>query len=720
MPLNRFFALPFAAALIPDHPLHARWMALSAEYARYQLARNVAPGGAWSELVTYFPAGGPTLIHAALVAQAKAPADPATRVLATRLAESTLRLLTPPDPRFGIRLLPGFGHEGNVVFNHWLPAAALVRPTDIEHARLFAWAWAEQGRPLGGQHDNGFSAATLEHADLAGSAGSDAPRRALPSAWLPGFGAVLRAHPGTPGETYLAYRQGYHVSHSDANQGDFVLYARGAPLVTGSLFAYPTHQPGPFQRLSHDWGWHSRVRIGSQQDDGGWPGGGALSGVHAHHFSERVDYLRGVGDWEVGQHGAGPSHRWTRQILLAKAAEPDGPSYFLMRDGIRPLFGASRSREPWWWFLRTPGLAGNIISHETGFAYQSPWGVTLDVLLLTPAAPPVASRAATEPGRLYGEAARAWVVAGSPTLRRDEPSITIEDSLTVTSVGPMPQTRDVLALLYPRRANEPEARIALLDEGAVRVETAEGTDYLFLGPQSMRIQADAVSFEGVAGAVRVTADGVDLVIAEGPGSITYRGATLRGALPVVRRFTNDEVARGSTVEVPPPRTIDLALDSRAGPVVTVVPGIQRQARIDGTVAYLFDASEGTTFTDDGVVFAGRRGGLVVDPARGSVRAVLVDGERIGYKGLLADVARGPYEVTFDRDRVSGRSDGAARLLHVTLPSGLPGMPTLLVEGVPYAPGLHDRVAVVPLSDGPFRFTLTGLPQPPILRSWRWW
>jgi hypothetical protein len=720
MPLNRFFALPFAAALIPDHPLYARWMDLAAEYVRYELARNVAPGGAWSELVTYFPAGGPTLIHGALVAESTGRLDPATRAQVVGLAGFTLRLLTPPDPRFGVRLLPGFGHEGNVVFNHWLPAAALARPRDPETAALFAWAWQEQGRPFGGQHDNGFSALTRAEAELATRAAADAARRALPSAWLPGFGAVLRAHPGTPGETYLAYRQGYHISHSDANQGDFVLYGRGAPLVAGSLLPYPFHQDDSYQRLYRDWGWHSRVRIGRRGDDGGWPGGGALSGVHAHFFDGRLDYLRGVGDWPAPA-GAGGLRRWTRQILFPKAGRPEGPSYFLLRDAIRTPSGEPvRPPETWWWDLRTPGRADRVASAPAGFTYRSPWRAILDVRLLVPADVPIASRDATREGVLYGDIARAWAAAGSPVLRRDANSVLIEDAITVTAVGPLPSSRDLLAILYPRRVDEPPPDAELVGDGVARVRTPEGTDYLFLSAEPRRVRMGEIAFEGVAGAIRVTGDGVDLVVAEGPGTVAYRGVTLHAAVPSARHFGTAEVERGGTVEVPAPATIDFALDPGAGPVMTLAPGIQRQRQADRAVAYRFDAPEPITFAEEQVVFVGRRGGLVVDRAGGTVRAVLLDGERLGYGGLVADVARGPYEVTFRRDRVVGRSDGPARLLHVTLPPGLDQMPTLVVEGVPYAPGLHGRVAVVPLGGGPFRFTLETLRQPPVFRSWRWW
>jgi hypothetical protein len=741
MPINRFFALPFVASLIPDHPSFERWMTVSAAYARYQLAKNVAPGGAWSELLTYFPAAAPTLIHGALVAQDAGRLDRETRALATSLADFTLRLLTPPDPRFGIRLLPGFGHEGNVAFNHWLPAAALVRDRDPERAALLAWAWAEQGRPMGGQHDNGFSERTAPQGDLDDGARPEALRRALGSAWLPGFGAVLRANPGTPGETYLAYRQGYLVSHSDANQGDFALYARGAPLVAGSVFEYPIHQHEAFARLYREFGWHSRVRIGRPDDDGGWPGGGAQSGVHRHSWSEPVDYLRGVGDWRVGDGADAVVRRWTRQIMFVKATASDGPSYFVFRDAVHlpgeaetasgeaesgrasrsaPAASTARSGVPWWWFLRTPGSVARVTSEPGGFTHRSPWGPILEVRLLTPATVSIASRDATVRADLIGHVARAWVAAGSPTVDAPLGTVRVEDTLTVTAVGPIEHGQDVLAVLFPRRPDEAAPTYELLGDGAVRVTTPESTDYIFVSRTGMELRVGDVAFTGIAGAVRVTDRAVHLIVAEGPGTVTYRGVTLRADAPAARVVPFADVTDGRTIDAPAsPPTVAFRLDPEAGPIAEVARGVWRQVRPEG-VAWEFRAEARIEFAESGVLFAGRRGGLILDTRARTVRAVVVDGDRIGFGGLLADVASGPYEVTFHQDRVTGRSEGPARFLHLTLPAGLDRMPTVVVDGVPHAPGPGDRLAIVPLGEGAHTFSLEGLPQPPVFRSWRWW
>ena len=79
--------------------------------------------------------------------------------------------------------------------------------------------------------------------------------------------ATLRAFPGDPNETLLAYRQGYMASHSDANQDDFVIYAKGAPLTVMSLPGHAVHS-GECKKLFDEFGWHSRVHFGKQSDSG--------------------------------------------------------------------------------------------------------------------------------------------------------------------------------------------------------------------------------------------------------------------------------------------------------------------------------------------------------------------------------------------------------------------------------------------------------------------
>src|SRR5207248_9731050 len=110
----------------------------------------------------------------------------------------------------------------------------------------------------------------------------------------------------------------------------------------------------------------------------------------------------------------------------------------------------------------------------------------------------------------------------------------------------------------------------------------------------------------------------------------------------------------------------------------------------------------------------------VDDKAGTVRLVLLDGEAVGRGEVRAWGCDGPYDVTFSRDAVVGRSDGLGRFLSVTAPPGLSGRSMLLLAGEPYSPGVAPGQLIVPLMPGPHALELRTLPQPPVFRSWQMW
>ncbi len=482
MPINRFMVLPLVAALIPDHPHADRWLDLSRIYIGYKLAMNTAPGGAWSELISYYGASAPSLVRGALVLEHAGRRDENLARLATLPARFTLDLLSSPDPRFNTRIVPGWGHEGAVQNTHWMSAAALNRRRDPELAKAFAWAWDQTGRPMASHQDHGFSPYTVIHADLL----ENLPKNYLPpnfsSTWMPGFGATLRDKPGTAKEIFFTLRNGYLVSHSDANQGDFVLYAYGAPLVTMSLHAYPLDQVKVINELYSRFGWHNRPRFGSQASDGGWPGGGAYGGIPAYHFSDQADYLRAWGDYN--------GVRWTRQILMVKGEN----TYFVLRDSFR----APDKIPDIWWNMRTLGPKEQVQPMADGFRYASAYSnVTLEVRFPGLTQPTLESRDVTYPSPLYHASARCWAAAGSPILHSQHADyITVEETLTVNAVGPVQQ--DLFVILYPRRADSPELIAEQVGPDSVRVTCGKETRTLFLSPDPIR----EPTFQGLAGFVQ--------------------------------------------------------------------------------------------------------------------------------------------------------------------------------------------------------------------------
>ncbi|MBM4031258.1 MAG: hypothetical protein FJ291_05670 [Planctomycetes bacterium] len=544
MPINRFMGLAFAAALIPDHPRAKEWLDVAARYLRYKLAMNTGPTGAWSELLTYFGASAPHVMQAATVLGRTGRLDDSTARLAAMPARFTLQLLAPKDPRFGVRSLPNWGHEGIDLCTHWLVAAGLMRTLDPDLAKALAWAWDQTGRPMEQHHDAGFAERVIANADLLSQLPAGYVPKELASTWLPGFGAVLRAHAGDPNETFFALRQGYLTSHCDANQGDFILHAKGAPLSTLSLHGYAIHDNRPFCKLFKEFGWHNRVRFGARTNDGGWPGGGPISQLHAHSFTPSVDYLRGEGDY-------GPQ-RWTRQVLFLKGKTAKGPNYFVLRDSFAPLEGDARALQPKWWYLRTPGKKELVKAGESGLDYTSPFGPKLHARVLQPASVSAETRDVAQAGPIYNRPALCWQKAGSPVLKGSETSIQVEETISVTAFGPVEAGKDIAVVLYPQAPDEAPPKCEALADGVARIATSEGTDYIFASSKPLTFKEGDAAFEGIAGAVRIYPNEVHLIIAEGPGSVSFKGTTLRSPVPAHHVFSVADLAKPTVIKVHPP------------------------------------------------------------------------------------------------------------------------------------------------------------------------
>ena len=619
------------------------------------------------------------------------------------------------------------------MFNQWTPAASLIRDLNPELAAGFVWAWDQQKRPGPQQHDNGFTQLTANQTDLLAQATPEVVRRALASSWLPGFGATLRAFPGDPNETLLAYRQGYLASHSDANQGDFVIYAKGAPLTVMSLAGYAIHN-GERKNLHDEFGWHSRVRFGKQSDNGGWPGGGPVSGVHRHYFSDSADYLRGVGDYSprvadpkipyVRDLTAPETVRWTRQILFLKDKQAAGPNYFVFRDSFRNRDrGDKTGLPPTWWYQRTLGSKEQVKAKasETGFDYSSQWGQRMNTHFLQPARVQIESREVTAPATLYNQLARTWLAAGTPVAKTEgEANATINETITVNAAGPIAPGEDVMVAVYPQGQDEAAPQYEALADGVARITTTSAIDYIFASLDGVTFTHADVSFDGLAGAVRVFRDEVHLIVFEGAGTLRYKNYTLKTGQPVAQVVPMAEILAGNTLEVPAPKvTLSFALDEKAGPLEQLAPGVRKQTLTSG-VAFEFNTPQPIRFAQDQVVFVGRRGGIQIDTAQNTVRLVLLDGQTIGYGQLQADVGTGPYDLTFHHDKVVGVSEGPGRFIHVTMPEGIVQLPALTIGGISYAPGTYGPTAIVPVLDDRCEFTLENLPQPPVFRSWQQW
>lgn len=716
MAIVRFMPLLYAATLIPDHPRAEHWLSTIARFVEYKLFSNTGPDGGWSELFTYYDASAPTLVHAANILDRLGLLSPAARGLVIDLAAQPLYFQAPVDPRIGHRAVPNWGHEGRGInFGAWLPGAQLAAAVNPSLAAGLHWGWAQSGFPLG-SHDSGFTTRCLAYIAGTDMTAAAVPTDELRSRWIPGLGVAMRAHAGDPDETFLAYRQGYFISHCDDNQGDFVLFGRGAPLVDMSLFAYPLHQHEPYRELNAQFGWYSYPRLAPQDvaSDmhegannrnliGAW---NASSAVHAHAFDPSVDYLRGHADY--------PPHRWSRQIMFLKGRTAGGPNYFVFRDSFDVLPGTEAELKPYWWNIRTVGPSEHVRPVDGGLDYTSPYGPRLLVRFPLLNRPAVETRQASREGRGFDK-----------------------ETFSISAVGPVDAGRDTLAVLYPAADDEAPPRIDAPADGVLRIDTADGTDWIFVDRQPFEFAADQVAFHGRAGAVRIRDEVVHLIVAEGPGEIRYRGVTLRSDGPATRIVPRAEADAQRLFDVPAP-DYTIRFTPPAGEALEPAPGVRRIETETG-FALAFDSEQPLAFADGEAWFHGRRGGIVVNTMDDTVRLVVIDGAGAGHGAAAVWNATGPYDFTFHHDRVTGRHDGLGRVVNMTVPAGLDRYATLVVNGVPHLPGSSvttdpavagraggeltasgQPVLVIPLLEGEHDIEVRNLEQPPIFRKWQAW
>ena len=754
MHINRAFPLAYACALIPDHPQAREWLKTSAEaYVRYQAIRNISPSGGWSELVSYFAAGCPTLMHAAIVMQNAGLIDDETARLVASPGVFLLQLLTPPDPRFGCRIIPAWGHEGVYLYNHWTKAAALVRRSDPDLAKALVWGWDQQNRPSdpATAHDDGFTARTIIHADLLNDIGEGYLPPQLKSAWMPGFGAVLRAHAGGAAETYMSYRASYQL-RGCASQNDFVIYSKGAPLVPMSSAQYAAHH-GQISELYRTFGWHNRLRFASRDNWKGWPGGGIAAQVHAHSFSDSVDYLRSQGDHFLAE----PKYerdfadylrpdinrdyqRWTRQILFLKGRRAGGPSYFVFRESVHTPDGQAAPAQQKWWSLRTFGPKELVSANDRGFRYTGPYKAGLDVSFIEPSTVQMESRDASAAFSIQFDALENWKKAQG----NDAP---LQETIAVTSVGPFTPEQDLLIAVCPFAQGEPLPQYSPLAEGVAKIATGESEDYVFAGRATVNYKDGDVAFTGRAGAVRVYPEEVHLVVCEGPGKVSYRGASLYSEVPAVRVLPR-QPWREQAIKVPPPKTsISFELVPGRGPINELQPGVRRQILRDG-FAFAFESDRTMRFSEGGITFVGRRGGIEVNAARNTAQMVILDGESAAVDDMhlwAIEGQAGPCDLLFERDRIIGKTGGLGRFLYISAPPGVNQLPELSIDGRSYAPGtswgfipptiwdpsyyipdqpfdrrLTDMTIIVPVLEGEHRVELLNQHQPPVAKNWQRW
>jgi hypothetical protein len=681
MPIRRFLALPFLAALIPDHPRAKEWLTVSAQFMEWKLQTMVAPKGDWGEPGRYLNASLPYFIQAAIILENAGYLSEKTAKQCGAVAYEHSNFLTPPDSRFeGRRIVPSLGHGSQIDYFYAFANAILLRNSDPEKTKDLAWVWHAMGKPTdanGKSHREGYDLYKYllpVYGHLLGDEKivDSAKRRArvVNSRWHPGWGAVMRAHAGDPNETYMAYRQGFMVSHADPNQGDFVIHAKGTPLTPSSKAHYLLHNTG-----RGDWGGTEglyatqgdhfcRIRFGKPEYYGGQPGGGAESNVNEYFSGESVDYLRGWGvyddtnkwatpkaEWTSGCEG-GPIH-WDRQVLFLKGKTASGPNYFVLRDTF-----SGNTKQDKFWHLRTAVHPEKIKKSPRGFTVHAENGTRLHATFLLP------------------EKVQAKFISG-----RD-----LDTVCTAAQVKAGSSQTEYFSVLYPGLPNEKQPKLDKVADGVLKSQTSEGTDYVFLGGEStLSYQDEELAFKGRSGAIRLTPKSVHFVLstADGEGSLTYKGLTCAGIAPFEKVVPIDKVKKTMMLQMPAPKYSIQYHD--------------RKLKQSG----------------EGIVFEGSSGGVEVKSGN-SARLVLGPGRgKVGFNGFRV-WGEGPFEIKIVDDGVEGITEGRERFIYMNRPSTLKGIPALWIDGVGSAPGYQGNLAI-PVFSGKHEIKVSEAKQPDLFR-----
>ncbi|MCX5658523.1 MAG: hypothetical protein NTW19_02225 [Planctomycetota bacterium] len=694
-------------AMLPDHPMHEPWKAFYAAYAQHKFADNMAPGGGWIEYGGYHMWGYARLIEAMFGLEAmKVPNFDQLVAYHKADLDYFLNLLTPIDPRFGTRMIPGFANSSFMFGEQFKVGASTLAKAAPDFAANLQWAWENNGR-------QGFALPTAAFPVI------EAKEPKLASRLFPGFGVVFRAHQG-PDETYMIMRSGFLWSHWYVDQNQLILNSKRAVLLPSQPYAYYTSPNAGFSQ-------YNDIRFGHPTNEFpySWPDSNVLDAALA---SERVQYAwssTGYPAWFINpgridvsgrMPPVGPLPRmiegveqkegdfaWDRQIAFLIGKTPTSPNYFVIRDS---LSGAGKLAH--WFNLNLLGRKANVGVEGERIAVDTEFPTKLDLLFPGQALANVEMAEDDEIfgllGHRDGDALRTSLKDGpiSPNwARKDGTPIDlqkrvlpdIERHVLVRVPGGVGQDRFWVA--SPRGAGEAQAQATRLSPQVVKVKQAEGTDYVLLAPHGGKFVGEEVTLEGSAAAVRIGADEVTLALLGGAGRVGYKGRTIEGVAPLERTFKLAEldggsvVEKGSVVSAAGEGAASIFAPQLKGHVETSTPGVRKAADGERT-EYLVAADRPTVFAEGDVQIEARRASVLV--SKGSVRFVAPEATYVKLVvGTRAVRGVGPFDLTFTDETVTGTIAGKTRSLAFTRPAKIV-RPMFHLDGVRWFAGYSDETA----------------------------
>ncbi len=552
-----------AGALVPEHPKAVEWTMAALRSTLDMLREFTAPGGAWRECPHYqMDASMRFTIQAADVMRNAGMMDLYRNVNFKSAMLYHLKIITPPDPRFGIRLMPAIGntpYEGTSLYGRM---AAGTAESDPAFSKWMQWGWKAVGEPY--QYSNDQMTC---NPDL------PAEQPDLSSRHFPGFGTVMRSHVGDADEAYLLFRMGYQHEHYENEQGEIVFYARGVPLCLdfGSMY-----QP----MMLRPW-LHNCVSLNHRLTDG-------LGTVEENNLLDAADSCLGRLTTrvlsEVPEDPCEPTPpnsprpsveiaptTWTRQVLFAKDECADGPLYVVIRDSLAGK-GEEFSEFSLWNLAEKIETAGNVAT------CTGQLGVNLAVTFLDPAKPEFSTGEYSH-RFLGGNTSPYWhKVNGAKKFEETQRFIRIKRS----------DHGGYTAVLYPFKPGEPVPTFAAWAGGA-------GASAVIAGEKHTVVCAEQPGTFNDAG---VACDGQRALVREGKGRLVLAllqgtrlsagGYSLTGAAPVAVTIADGKISGEANLSVDTTVNIECpAVPTAAGLVVTADgKETKGHAVVDGTTIRL--------------------------------------------------------------------------------------------------------------------------------------
>ena len=521
MPTMAMNVIGYSAALIPEHPMGYEWVMMSAKGTLAMLRDYTAPGGAWRECPHYqMDASMYGVMQSADVFRNVGFLDLYRNASFKSTMLYHLKLLTPVDPRFGIRTMPAIGngcHESTSLYGRM---AAGTATSDPEYSRWMQWGWNAVGMHLQYPNDE-----ALCNQRLAASPPD------MCSQHFPGFGAVMRSHFGDPNETYLVFRMGFQHEHYEDDQGNILLYAKGAPLVLDFASLY---EPAMVRAWMHNCVAFDRMLS--------WT---ALGEITQQNFLDAADACLGsktvstLQKYPDDPKDNPPPNRqpetktispvtWTRQVMLVKHELADGPHYVLVRDGFAGK--GDEFTEFSLWCLATGVETRGNVAH-----YPGQHGVDLTVTMLDPSQPEFTTGKYGHHFLYEGFCGPYFRKVNGPDAKWEEVQHFVRAKRT--------DHKGYFAVLYPHRAGEVAPAFTAWAGGAGVSATINGEKQIAICAEQAGQYSDGdVSVDGQRALVRddngrlvlallsgtrLQAFGYELCT-PGPASIAIEGAQITG------------------------------------------------------------------------------------------------------------------------------------------------------------------------------------------------